>query len=75
MHRLKVSCVVRPIYGSLGVKRLTKGWRDLHKDELDKSCFSTHQWVEKLQENEMGEHRRRILQKNETGVKKGVEAT
>jgi len=26
MQRLEVSAVVRPIHGSLGVKRLMKGW-------------------------------------------------
>jgi hypothetical protein len=54
---------------------LTKGWRELHKDEFDKLCFSTNYRVDKLQENEMGEQRRRIWQNKEIAVKRGVEAT
>ena len=53
---------------------LTKGWREFHKDEIDKMYFSTNYQVDKVQESEKGEERGRIWQSRKTGVKGGVEA-
>jgi hypothetical protein len=53
---------------------LTKGWRELNKDETDKLYFSTNYQVDKVQENEMGEERGRIWQNRKTGLKGDVEA-